>query len=32
MDPRFAEFGAAFAASRSGSPRIYWVQEFAAAR
>jgi uncharacterized protein YkwD len=32
MDARFAELGAAFAASRSGEPRIYWVQEFALPR
>jgi uncharacterized protein YkwD len=30
MDPRFAELGVAFTATRSGKPRIYWVQEFAA--
>jgi len=32
MDARFAELGVAYAASRSGEPRIYWVQEFAVAR
>lgn len=32
MDARFAELGVAFAATRVGPPRIYWVQEFAAAR
>jgi uncharacterized protein YkwD len=32
MDARFAEMGVAYTASRSGEPRIYWVQEFAAAR
>jgi uncharacterized protein YkwD len=32
MDPRFAELGVAYAASGSGEPRIYWAQEFAAAR
>jgi uncharacterized protein YkwD len=32
MDPRFVESGIAFAATRSGAPRIYWAQEFAAAR
>ncbi|HEY6452845.1 MAG TPA: CAP domain-containing protein [Steroidobacteraceae bacterium] len=32
MDPRFADTGVAVAASRSGAPRIYWVQEFAATR
>jgi len=32
MDARFADMGVAYAASRSGEPRIYWVQEFAAAR
>jgi len=31
MDPRFGELGVAFAVTRSGKPRIYWVQEFAAA-
>jgi len=30
MDPRFVESGIAFAATRSGAPRIYWAQEFAA--
>jgi uncharacterized protein YkwD len=28
MDARFSELGVAFAASRSGQARIYWVQEF----
>jgi len=32
MDNRFTELGVAFAASRSGAPRIVWTQEFAAAR
>lgn len=32
MDARFADMGLAYAASRSGEPHIYWVQEFAAAR
>ncbi len=32
MDDRFTELGVAFAASRSGAPRILWVQEFAAPR
>jgi uncharacterized protein YkwD len=32
MDSRFADMGIAYAVSRSGEPRIYWVQEFAAAR
>ena len=32
MDARFADMGVAYAASRSGEPHIYWVQEFAAAR
>jgi len=31
MDPRFTDFGVAFASTRSGQPRIYWVQVFAAA-
>jgi len=30
MDPRFSESGIAYAANGSGTPRIYWVQEFAA--
>lgn len=30
MDNRFTELGVAFAADRSGQPRIVWVQEFAA--
>jgi uncharacterized protein YkwD len=30
MDDRFTELGVAFAANRNGSPRILWVQEFAA--
>jgi uncharacterized protein YkwD len=29
MDARFLESGVAYAASSSGPPRIYWVQEFA---
>ena len=29
MDARFVELGVAFSATRSGQPRIYWVQEFA---
>jgi hypothetical protein len=32
MDARFTDMGLAYAASRSGEPRIFWVQEFAAAR
>jgi uncharacterized protein YkwD len=32
MDARFADMGIAYAVSGSGEPRIYWVQEFAAAR
>ena len=32
MDNRFSELGVAFAATRSGRPRIVWTQEFAAAR
>ena len=32
MDPRFSESGVAFAATRSGPPHIYWVQEFAQPR
>lgn len=32
MDPRFSESGIAYAANSSGTPRIYWVQEFAAPR
>jgi len=32
MDARFVDSGVAFAASSSGAPRIYWVQEFATAR
>jgi uncharacterized protein YkwD len=31
MDDRFTELGVAFAANRSGQPRIVWAQEFAAA-
>jgi uncharacterized protein YkwD len=31
MDNRFTELGVAFAANRSGQPRIVWAQEFAAA-
>jgi uncharacterized protein YkwD len=30
MDPRFSDSGIAYAATVSGTPRIYWVQEFAA--
>jgi uncharacterized protein YkwD len=29
MDPRFSDSGIAYAANRSGTPRIYWVQVFA---
>jgi uncharacterized protein YkwD len=32
MDPRFSETGIAYLANSSGTPRIYWVQEFAAPR
>jgi uncharacterized protein YkwD len=32
MDPRFSESGIAYAANGSGTPRIYWVQEFATPR
>jgi uncharacterized protein YkwD len=32
MDPRFTESGIAYAASGSGTPRVYWVQDFAAPR
>jgi uncharacterized protein YkwD len=32
MDARFVDSGVAFAASTSGPPRIYWVQEFATPR
>jgi uncharacterized protein YkwD len=32
MDPRFEELGSAYAAGGGGEPRIYWVQDFAAAR
>jgi uncharacterized protein YkwD len=32
MDDRFTELGVAFAANRSGPPRILWAQEFAAAQ
>ena len=32
MDARFTDSGVAFAASTSGPPRIYWVQEFATPR
>ena len=32
MDARFSDSGIAYAASSSGTPRIYWVQEFAAPR
>lgn len=28
MDPGFVDMGVAFAVSRSGEPRIYWVQDF----
>jgi uncharacterized protein YkwD len=30
MDPRFSDSGIAYAATGSGMPHIYWVQEFAA--
>jgi uncharacterized protein YkwD len=30
MDPRFSDSGIAYAATASGTPHIYWVQEFAA--
>lgn len=30
MDPRFSESGIAYAANSSGTPRIFWVQVFAA--
>lgn len=30
MDPRFHETGFALSANRSGTPRIYWVEDFAA--
>jgi uncharacterized protein YkwD len=32
MDTRFTDSGVAFAASHSGPPRIYWVQEFGTPR
>jgi uncharacterized protein YkwD len=32
MDARFSETGIAYAANSSGTPRIYWVQDFAAPR
>jgi uncharacterized protein YkwD len=32
MDARFTDSGVAFAASTSGPPRVYWVQEFATPR
>jgi uncharacterized protein YkwD len=32
MDTRFTDSGVAFAASTSGPPRIYWVQEFGTPR
>jgi uncharacterized protein YkwD len=32
MDPRFSESGVAYAVNASGTPQIYWVQEFAAPR
>lgn len=32
MDAHFSELGVAFAANRSGEPRIYWVQVFGAPR
>jgi uncharacterized protein YkwD len=32
MDPRFSESGVGYAANASGTPRIYWVQEFATPR
>jgi uncharacterized protein YkwD len=30
MDPRFSDSGIAYAATASGTPHIYWVEEFAA--
>jgi uncharacterized protein YkwD len=32
MDPRFSESGVGYAANVSGTPHIYWVQEFGAPR
>jgi uncharacterized protein YkwD len=32
MDPRFSESGVGYAANASGTPQIYWVQEFGAPR
>jgi uncharacterized protein YkwD len=32
MDPRFTQSGVAYAASRYGTPRILWVQDFGAPR
>jgi uncharacterized protein YkwD len=32
MDARFSESGVAYGANNSGTPRVYWVQEFAAPR
>jgi uncharacterized protein YkwD len=32
MDARFTESGVAYGANNSGTPRVYWVQEFAAPR
>jgi uncharacterized protein YkwD len=32
MEPRFTESGVGYAANTSGTPQIYWVQEFAAPR
>jgi uncharacterized protein YkwD len=32
MDAHFSESGVAYAANSSGTPRVYWVQEFAAPR
>jgi uncharacterized protein YkwD len=32
MDPRFSDTGIAYAANSSGTPRIYWVQDFGAPR
>jgi uncharacterized protein YkwD len=32
MDARFSESGVAYAANNSGTPRVYWVQEFATPR
>jgi uncharacterized protein YkwD len=32
MEPHYSELGVAFAVTRSGQPRIFWVQEFAEPR